>query len=45
MDKIKKALQKLSLKEREIIKNIISQIKPGSLSWLDLKKLKNHVLV
>lgn len=42
MHKLKKALQKLSLKEREIIKNIISQIKLGSLSGFDLKKLKNQ---
>lgn len=41
MDKIAKALQNLSFKERETIKSILLKIKSGSLSGFDLKKLKN----
>jgi len=41
MDKITKALQNLSSKEREIIKSILLKIKSSSLSGFDLKKLKN----
>ena len=42
MDKIAKALQNLSPKEKEIIKSILLKIKNGSLlSEFDLKKLKN----
>jgi len=41
MDKIVKALQNLSSKEKEMIKNILLKIKSGSLSGFDLKKLKN----
>jgi len=41
MDKIVKALKRLSSKERGIIKGILSKIKNGSLSGFDLKKLKN----
>ncbi|MEK9130483.1 MAG: hypothetical protein AAB526_03775 [Patescibacteria group bacterium] len=41
MNKIAKALQKLSLKERKLIKNILLKIKADSLSGFDLKKLKN----
>lgn len=41
MDKIAKALQSLSSKEREKIKSILLKIKINSLSGLDLKKLKN----
>jgi mRNA-degrading endonuclease RelE of RelBE toxin-antitoxin system len=41
MDKIAKALQNLSSKEKEIIKNILLKIKEESLFGLDLKKLKN----
>ncbi|MFA6995128.1 MAG: hypothetical protein WC249_01830 [Patescibacteria group bacterium] len=41
MDKIAKALKSLSVKERKIIKGILLKIKNGSLSGLDLKKLKN----
>jgi len=40
MDKIAKALQKLSSKERELIKKILLKIQSGSLSGFDLKKLK-----
>jgi mRNA-degrading endonuclease RelE of RelBE toxin-antitoxin system len=41
MDKITKALQNLSSKEKEIIKNILLKIKENSFSGFDLKKLKN----
>jgi len=41
MDKITKALQNLSSREREIIKGILLKIKQHFLSGLDLKKLKN----
>jgi mRNA-degrading endonuclease RelE of RelBE toxin-antitoxin system len=41
MDKVAKALQNLSLKERESVKNILLKIKKSSLSGLDFKKLKN----
>ncbi|MDA3803081.1 MAG: hypothetical protein PF488_04310 [Patescibacteria group bacterium] len=40
MDKITKALQNLSAKEREIIKTLLLKIKGESLAGLDLKKLK-----
>jgi len=42
MDKIAKALQNLSFKEKEIIKNVLLKIKSGSLFGFDLKKLKNY---
>ncbi len=41
MDKIAKALQSLSSKERELIKTILLKIKSGFLDGLDVKKLKN----
>jgi mRNA-degrading endonuclease RelE of RelBE toxin-antitoxin system len=41
MDKIAKALESLSSKEREIIKNILLKIKGGILTDLDVKKLKD----
>jgi len=41
MDKIAKALQNLSSKEKEIIKDMLLKIKSSSLSGFDLKKLKN----
>lgn len=40
MDKITKALQNLSFKEKKIIKKILLKIKENSLSGFDLKKLK-----
>jgi mRNA-degrading endonuclease RelE of RelBE toxin-antitoxin system len=40
MDKIAKALLALSLKEREIIKDILLGIRGNSLAGFDLKKLK-----
>jgi len=40
MDKIKKLLKKLELKEKRGLKKILSQIKIGNLKNLDLKRLK-----
>jgi len=42
MDKIAKALLKLSSKEKELIKTILLKIKSDSLAALDVKKLKGH---
>ena len=41
MDKITKALQNLSTKEKEAIKSALLKIKKNSLGGFDLKKLKN----
>jgi mRNA-degrading endonuclease RelE of RelBE toxin-antitoxin system len=41
MDKIKKALENLSHKEKLQIKAILLIIKTGSFSNIDIKKLKN----
>lgn len=41
MDKIAKALESLSAKERGLIKSILLKIKGGILDSLDVKKLKN----
>jgi mRNA-degrading endonuclease RelE of RelBE toxin-antitoxin system len=40
MDKIKKALNKLTNKEREKVKEILQEIERGSFDNLDIKKLK-----
>ncbi|MBU1292370.1 type II toxin-antitoxin system RelE/ParE family toxin [Patescibacteria group bacterium] len=40
MDKIKKALNRLSLEEKQKIKEILLQIDKGSFQNLDTKKLK-----
>ncbi len=40
MDKIEKALKKLTSKERKIIKDLLLKIQQNSLSDLDIKKLK-----
>jgi len=42
MDKIKKALAKLSFKEKQKVKNILLQIDKGSFENLDTKKLKGQ---
>lgn len=42
MDKLAKALKKLSPKEKISIKNILVKIKNNSLAGMDLKKLKSH---
>ncbi|MFH1049096.1 MAG: hypothetical protein V1732_05535 [Patescibacteria group bacterium] len=41
MNKLAKALENLSVKERKLIKGILLKIKNNSLSEFDLKKLKN----
>ncbi len=40
MDKIKKALNKLTSKEKKMVKEILQEIEKGNFSNLDIKKLK-----
>lgn len=40
MDKISKALKKLNKKEREKVKEILTQLNAGSFKGLDIKKLR-----
>ena len=42
MDKIKKALQKLTPKERKWVKEILRQLEAGQKMNLDIKKLKGR---
>ncbi len=42
MDKIKKALNKLNLEERQKVKEILLQVDKGSFQNLDTKKLKGR---
>ena len=42
MDKIQKALQKLSPKEREWIRSILADLERGKQGGLDIKKLKGR---
>ncbi len=42
MDKISKALQKLSTEEKGKIKSVLVAIRSGQTSGLDIKKLKNR---
>ena len=42
MDKIEKALKKLSVKEREIIRGILLQLDQGNLAGLEISKLKDR---
>ncbi len=42
MDKISKALAKLTEKEKEAIAEIFVKIKAGKIAGLDLKKLKGY---
>lgn len=42
MDKIKKALKKLTKKEREAIKSILDKIKKENFKDLNIKKLKGR---
>lgn len=42
MDKIAKALERLTNKERQEMKLVLLQIKSGSFSDLDIKKLKGY---
>ncbi len=43
MDKIKKALGKLSLKEKQKIKEILLRVDKGSFQGLNTKKLKGRI--
>ncbi len=40
MDKIKKALSKLTGKEKKMVKEILQEIEKGNFANLDVKKLK-----
>ena len=40
MDKIEKALKKLSAKEREVVEEILKRIKSNDVQNLELKKLR-----
>jgi len=42
MDKIEKALKKLTEKERASVKSILLRLKRGNLLGLDIKKLKGR---
>jgi mRNA interferase RelE/StbE len=42
MDKIQKALKKLSPKEHEKIRQILRQLESGKITGFDLKKLKGR---
>ena len=42
MDKIQKALQRLSEREREWVKNILKRLSAGDFHGLDIKKLKGR---
>lgn len=43
MDKINKALNKLTAKEKERVKNIIKALQSGRFDRLDVKKLKGRM--
>lgn len=42
MDKIKKALNKLSVKERAVIKSILMKLHEGKLLGMNIQKLQGH---
>jgi len=42
MDKIRKALAKLTTKEREKIRGVLTRLNAGTLEGLDIKKLKGR---
>ena len=42
MDKVKKALRKLTEKERKIVKNILEKVNKEVFNNLDIKKLKGY---
>ena len=42
MDKISKAIEKLTPKEKRIAKSILIKLKEKSLAGFDIKKLKGH---
>ena len=45
VDRVTKALRKLSAKERKNIKQIIRQMKSGDKKGLDIKKLKGNAAI
>ena len=42
MDKIEKTLQKLTLKEREWVKELLEKLQSGQTDGLDVKKLRGR---
>ncbi len=42
VDKIQKALNKFSAKEKELVKELLKMIKVGTVIGLDIKKLKGQ---
>ena len=42
VDKIEKALSKLTEKERKVVKNVLLKVQEGSIDSLDIKKLKGR---
>lgn len=42
MDKIKKALSRFSVKEKEIVKDILDKLEKNNLLGLNIQKLKGH---
>lgn len=42
MDRISKALQRLTPKEQKIIKGILTRVERGEVEGMDLKRLKGH---
>ena len=42
MDKIAKALNKLSIKEQKTVRTVLLKVKSGQFTELDIKKLKNR---
>lgn len=45
VDRIEKALRRLSDKERQAIRGIIRRLKAGTITGLDIKKLKGNATV
>lgn len=42
MDKIKKALKKLSVKEKETVKDILNKLEKNNFLGLNVQKLRSH---
>lgn len=45
VDRIEKALRRLSDKERRAIKKILQRVKSGNVTGLDIKKLKGNTAI
>lgn len=45
VDRIEKALRRLSGKERQAIKSIVQRLKSGNITGLDIKKLKGNTAI